>query len=377
MMFDSLPPQPPAIVQVAQNNPLSEDFDVTARWDLSGWMFLVPTLPGDQPYVDDNPLIVLDAEGNEVVVEENSYKVPGLLRYKNPEYYIIIDQEAFAASGYRMALKAGVENVQVGIASYTSDSETLNRFELTNSSPTPQILSFEKIAPENTLQVGGAKMLSLKTESRSTLDDDLTVQAEVSSDELIIPKKPTIDFSDIKSPLLKEAVAYLVEREIVSGFPDGTFQPDRVINRAEALKIIFEATGMLAVIPGSEWESASDKLFKDVETAEWYSPYVIAAQFHGIIQGYPDGTYRPTSEVNKAEFLKIALSAQRSYETPSSYSSALAQFSDLDKSQWYMPFVTYAVEHGYLDKTTKLKPTEGMTRGEAAMIIYRILKEQE
>jgi len=372
-MFIDFPLPPPAVVQMVEES--SEGVGLGALWDVTGWIFVIPMLEGDQPYMGKNPLTVVDQDGVEVELSENSYKIPGLLKYEKPDYFIIMDQEAFFASEYRLALKEDEDAVIIGTAAYTENTETTNRFESSNSTSRPQVLSFEKLADQNILVVGGQSIQSQKTEVRDTSEDNLRVEAEVSSEELNIPdepvdQKPAIEFSDIKSPLLREAVAYLVKRGIINGYPDGTFQPDKVINRAEALKIIFAAQGIAADRP------AIVPPFPDVSTTEWFAVYVEEAKSRKLIKGYADGTYRPVNEVNKAEFLKIALSAQSFFEAPTNYSSALAQFSDLDKSQWYMPFVTYAVEHGYLDNTTKLKPTDGMTRGEAAMILYRILKEQ-
>lgn len=371
VMFIDLPLPPPAIVQVVEDS--SEGVGLGALWDVTGWIFVIPMLEGDQPYMGNNPLTVVDKDGVEVELSENSYKIPGLLKYEDPDYFIIMDQEAFFASEYRLALKEDEDAVIIGTAAYTENTETTNRFESSNTSPSPQVLNFEKL-DANVLVVGSQSIQSQKTEVRDTSEDNLRVEAEVSSEELKIPESPTTynlpatTYHDIKSPLLREAVAYLVERGIINGYPDGTFQPDKIINRAEALKIIFAAQGIAADRP------AIVPPFPDVSTTEWFAVYVEEAKSRKLIKGYPDGTYRPQQEVNKAEFLKIAVSAQSFVEEPINYSSALTQFSDLDKSQWYMPFVTYAVEHGYLDNTSKLKPTEGMSRGEAAMIIYRMLR---
>src|SRR5690606_36506549 len=259
-MFIELPVSYP-VVQVVENT--SELPDFGALWDLTGWIFVIPMLPGDQPYMGSNPLTIVDQEGKEVDLNENSYKIPGLLKFSNPDYFIIVDQEAFFASEYRLALKDRKKDVIIGTAAYTENTETTNRFESSNTSPIPEVLNFEKLGRDHVLSVGNKSLPSLKTEVRDTSQENLRVEAEVSSEELKIPEKPVINFSDIKSPLLREAVAYLVEREIVSGYPDGTFQPDRVINRAEALKIIFAAQGIAADRP------AIVPPFPDVSTTEW------------------------------------------------------------------------------------------------------------
>lgn len=370
MFFIDLPPEPIHVVQVTQTSP------AVPSWNMNGWMYVVPTLPGNQPYMGNSPVIIVDEKGNEVMVGEGSYKVPGLLEYKNPDYFIIMDEPAFLASGYRLALESDSSEVEVGVASYVDTTETENRFRVSTSGQGNDILNFEKIRAENVLIVDQVEVQSFETKTRDTSKDDLRVQAEVSSEELKIPEEPAdlapaTNFSDIKSPLLREAVDYLSQRGIIAGYPDGTFQPDRVINRAEALKIIFAAQGITADRP------AITPPFPDVSTTEWFAVYVEEAKTRNLIKGYADGKYRPNQEVNKAEFIKIAMLAQSFYEATTDYSPALNQFSDLDDNEWYMPYVSFAVAKSFLDNTQKLSPTKGMTRGEAAMMIYRILKEQE
>lgn len=177
-------------------------------------------------------------------------------------------------------------------------------------------------------------------------------------------------FPDIKSPVLQEAVEYLNDKGIISGYPDGTFRPDQVINRAEALKIIFESRGIAV-------ENDTNSGFPDVDAKLWFAKYVTSAKRQGLIKGYPDGSYKPTQEVNKAEFIKIAMLAQTHYQTSSDYSPATSRYKDLDTGAWYMPFVSYGARKDFLDKTTRLNPTAGMTRGEAALIIYRLAKFNE
>jgi hypothetical protein len=178
------------------------------------------------------------------------------------------------------------------------------------------------------------------------------------------------NFPDIKSPVLLEAVEYLNEKGIIKGYPDGTFKPDQVINRAEALKIIFESRGIAV-------EEYSNSGFPDVDASLWFAKYVTSAKKLGLIQGYADGTYKPTQFVNKAEFMKISMLAQSYYSQPDNNQMVLNQFSDLDSSAWYIPFLGFALSNEFVDRVDRFNPTGGMTRGEAALIIYRVAKYNE
>ncbi|MGE3278625.1 MAG: S-layer homology domain-containing protein [Candidatus Altimarinota bacterium] len=176
-------------------------------------------------------------------------------------------------------------------------------------------------------------------------------------------------FPDVKSPILLEAVNYLNEQGIIKGYPDGTFKPDQVINRAEALKIIFESRGIAV-------DEDSNSGFPDVDSSLWFAKYVTSAKRLGLINGYADGTYKPTQFVNKAEFMKIAMLAQSYYSELPTANSELP-FTDLDPSAWYIPYLSFALSNEFVDRVSKFNPTAGMTRGEAALIIYRVAKYNE
>lgn len=386
MDIAALPPQPAAIVSevqvassefspsmLAQSTPEPSSMNsFGTMWDLEGWQGItIEEGSGTE-------LVLLDKDGNIVDPKKLPNGIPGALNLDNTiaNGILIINQKDLYESGYHFALQQKTNaKTHVTIKNFLNKTFITDEFVLNeiNTSPSSNILNIENTATDHKLLLGGSPITSSKTTTKLATDEDLMVKAEVSSDELKIPEEPANNasvspFSDIKSPLLREAVDYLSQRGIISGYPDGTFQPDRVINRAEALKIIFAAQG---ISPDTQNTVAP---FPDVDSSEWFAAYVTEAKSRNLIKGYSDGKYRPTNEVNKAEFIKIAMLAQSFYEASTDYSPAMNQYSDLDDNEWYMPYVSFGVKNGFLDSTQKLSPTKGMTRGEAAMIIYRILK---
>ena len=174
-------------------------------------------------------------------------------------------------------------------------------------------------------------------------------------------------FSDIRSgSQLDTYVQYLSDKGIISGYPDGTFQPSRTINRAEALKIIFETLS-------GELGEDTDSGFFDVEQTQWFAKYVTSAKNKNIVQGYGDGSYKPWQDVNRAEFIKMSMSALPFYYTLAKKASdTVDQFDDVYDEQWYTPHVSAGMNLGFINKTNKLDPTGPMTRQDAAEIIYKI-----
>lgn len=96
-------------------------------------------------------------------------------------------------------------------------------------------------------------------------------------------------------------VSVLTEAGAIEGNPDGTFMPDRLLNRAEFLKIVLKSYPSSTV----DTESDAGNCFPDVGQWDWFSAYVCYAKAQGIVDGYPDGYFRPENNVIYAEALKM------------------------------------------------------------------------
>lgn len=86
------------------------------------------------------------------------------------------------------------------------------------------------------------------------------------------------------------------------------FKPQNYVTRAEALKIIFEALGDLLAVRLKNKTCLAPGL-KDVPTEAWFAKYVTQASCLGLVKGYPDGTFRPKRELNRAELALILAKA--------------------------------------------------------------------
>gem|GEM_PF-6811627 len=84
---------------------------------------------------------------------------------------------------------------------------------------------------------------------------------------------------------------------IIGGYIDGNYYPGRDVSRAEALKIMLEASG-LNIGNGST-------TFTDTEPGAWYQKYLAYAEDKGIVGGYSDGSFGPERPVTRAEIAKM------------------------------------------------------------------------
>ena len=97
------------------------------------------------------------------------------------------------------------------------------------------------------------------------------------------------------------AIAYCYEHDIISGYTDGTFQPDETITRQEAASMIVKAQGVSAV---------SDELYDDdASIASWAKDAVYKAKAAGLMKGDTNGDFRPTDLITRAEAASIMVNA--------------------------------------------------------------------
>ncbi len=122
-------------------------------------------------------------------------------------------------------------------------------------------------------------------------------------------------FSDVDLEAWYAPYVQVAEEEgLVEGYSDGTFGVAEEVNRAEALKILFESTlGEEILIDETQGMLANFGLeenpFTDLELEEWYAKYVLHALTHDIVGGYGDGTFGPDNSITRAEFSKILVLA--------------------------------------------------------------------
>ena len=108
-------------------------------------------------------------------------------------------------------------------------------------------------------------------------------------------------FTDVScSEWFAKYVMYLKLMGVIEGYTDGTFRPDAVITRAEALKMVLYAKGLT-----NPDVSGVENIFSDVGVRDWFYAPVLKGYSMGIVGGYADGTFGPNKPITRAEFTKI------------------------------------------------------------------------
>jgi hypothetical protein len=186
-------------------------------------------------------------------------------------------------------------------------------------------------------------------------------------------------FTDISisHPNLR-AINSSVQFGIIEGYEDGTFGPDREINRAELTKI------MVYEYLGEEPDpTLYHNCFNDVNQ-EWFAPYVCYAYEQEWVEGYDDGDFRPANPVNRVEALKIIMNVgipEDEWPDPTDADMAAEMPADLDMNQWYAGYARMAIVKELVDGQHVTQDQEGnvfyypgdnMTRKEVVEMLWRI-----
>lgn len=130
----------------------------------------------------------------------------------------------------------------------------------------------------------------------SLLTLNLTVLA-VGALETSAQSSPTTTFSDVQPNYWAQPfIRGLAVRNIVTGYPDGTFRPEQPVDRDEFAAIIRKAFDQPAIR-----QIESGAVYKDIPTNYWASRPIEEAYQQGFMAGYPGGYFRPNQSVSKVE----------------------------------------------------------------------------
>lgn len=130
--------------------------------------------------------------------------------------------------------------------------------------------------------------------------------------------------------------------------------------------------GMTTVVPEdnkeAEDESKKDVSFRDLEEAKWAEEAILFLCERGVINGNPDGTFKPNDNITRAEFVKLIATAMGL-----SVSSADVAFGDVSADSWYAPYVAAVSLEGIVngDEYGNFNPEANITRQDMVTMLYR------
>lgn len=164
-------------------------------------------------------------------------------------------------------------------------------------------------------------------------------------------------YSDVpESGELGEAVYALSEKNVIGGYSNGTFCPDKPITRAELCKMINVLFNFTDV-------GKND--FSDVKYDDWFYTNVLIANEYGYIKGFGDGTFRGNSNVTREQASVII-----DRITPLLEVENHVRIND-EVSDWAYESVQMIANHELLktDENGNFRAKENITRGEMATLL--------
>ena len=175
----------------------------------------------------------------------------------------------------------------------------------------------------------------------------------------------TKQFSDVSTQYFAEAVYDLADRNIIGGYPDGTFKPGNTITRGQAAAILVK---MLEL----DTSNVKNPGFKDVTINNGYYKAIATLAQNGIIAGYSDGRYGPNDPIKRGQMASILVKA---FDLPRS-TNVQNPFKDVEiyyslPSHGENILVLYKL--GIVGGTSKDKfsPNAYVTRGQAATMLQK------
>ena len=158
-------------------------------------------------------------------------------------------------------------------------------------------------------------------------------------------------------------IDYLSDSKVISGYTDGRFGPDDKVTRAAAATMI----GRALELDGEQRKT----VFPDVKSTHFASGYIESAVKRGIISGYPDGTFRPNATLTRGQ---MAILIERAFELQETSAIGFHDVSASSSAyQSIYKIVAAGITNGYQDGT--FKPNTDMTRAQFSAFLARALND--
>jgi hypothetical protein len=189
---------------------------------------------------------------------------------------------------------------------------------------------------------------------------------------IMAPASAQTSFPDVPSGYWAgNFIQELVNRNVIAGFPDGSFRPEDPVTRAQFAAMVRKAFSKAAI--------RSSIQFVDVRTDYWAYSAIQEAYSTGFLSGYPGNQFRPGENIPRAQVL-VSLSNGLEYVASGQVESVLATYNDGGSIPGYArTSIAAATERrivvNYPD-TRFLNPNQVATRAEVAAFIYQALVSQ-
>lgn len=184
---------------------------------------------------------------------------------------------------------------------------------------------------------------------------------------LVLSKEKLIEgYRDITYHWARYDIARLSNKGIVNGFDDATFRPDSMVTRAQFATMLIQAMKAKGLPVGTYTGSNP---FSDISRSHWAYSNITMAYRLGILQGYPNGSFKPNQPLKRAEMAVMVARAQNALLYKRSHSS----YGDVPTSHWASPAIEALTSRGWLKgyKGDSFKPNAYARRAEMVVLLAK------
>ena len=208
--------------------------------------------------------------------------------------------------------------------------------------------------------------LSDKDKAKVTNYDKLTAAEKAFAD---LNKGNENGFTDVKGHWAKDAINFVVEKQLFNGTTETTFEPETTMNRAMLVTVLWRLDGK----PAAEQAAA----FADVEKGAYYADAVAWANANGIVKGYSETQFAPNDKVTREQLSAILYryAAFKGYDV--SKMADLKGYTDAGQiSDYAVDNMKWAAGAGIINGRTAdtLAPQGDSTRAEVATMLMRFVQ---
>ncbi|MDW5299933.1 MAG: S-layer homology domain-containing protein [Sedimentibacter sp.] len=152
--------------------------------------------------------------------------------------------------------------------------------------------------------------------------------------------------------------------QYIQGYPDNTVRPEGLVTREEVAAVFYrllESNYRMSILTENED-------FPDVNFDRWSTKHIATLSNGNIIEGYPDGSFKPENPITRAELATIA----SKFDKLSAYLNN--SFSDID-GHWAIEYINSAAAKGWVEgyPDGTFKPDQYITRAEFVTLVNNVL----
>ncbi|MFA9429677.1 S-layer homology domain-containing protein [Egicoccus sp. AB-alg2] len=168
-------------------------------------------------------------------------------------------------------------------------------------------------------------------------------------------------FPDVTSDNVHRAnVLKVHDANVLLGYQDNTFQPDAALNRGDMARAVAVSMGLR---PAQNWQGR----FSDLDDVPWLAPWIVALADRGVVDGFPDGTFRPRHTLKRDQMATFIANAKGLAPR------APMNFTDVPKSNPHYHNIG-AIERAGITEgrtPTRYAPRGTMRRDQSATLLVR------